>query len=617
MACYGNVIYGPTVDTTPGDILNATIPTTGHPKLEIQAIYGDDNVQIAYYEHTLSIDTIIYYNNTVAADLEDEASRLEKILLTPGYQLKLNPVGLGNYPVVNGTGGKADMAGGPFPQQVTVEPIASNNAIAIRWVVMFRIDYCADTASNMVQFNSELDFNVDEEGDLVFNLRVTYQQRTPILDISNLNPLVNALSSNAGASFQGMHRRKRVSLTRDQRTARIHIEFKEIKSDNPYFQNTKAIDFVDDISSDLFGQGMLSGRGFYTWNRKFSASITLPARIHKSYAWIVFLKIIQQRFRNLSQLTKKAALLEMGQTDGQDNTYNTKNWYLLTRIRITNPVYTRTMKFEAEYFVVTDLDTLLSKTQICSRVNNSFNDDPGINNPPTLSDQWKVWSNANNISLNGVFELEPNNVPITYNQCSGAYSAPRVANTALGAAESDPDIAASPDETNEKPPKQEDTKYSWLDYSNEVELVEKTKNVHVSYLQAPPSTSYYQTDDASASATANRSAEGMVINGRYTSAAGTTKAPKTVARGTSTFEARMKGYAIRVGHKIPIPVLTSVGGSPVSRSGEARFVQKQISRGDVPVYLAMWDIPYSIDKDIHSADIMNAIKSSGVPGHYL
>lgn len=618
MACYQNVYYGPTVEESPGDVTNVKIPTTGRPKLEINPIYGDDGVQVAYYEYTLSIDTIIYEQNTVIADIEDEVERIRNILTKPGSQLQLSPVGLGTMPIINGATGKPDIGGGPFPQTVVVEPVASNNAIAIKWVVMFRINHCPDNVYDLVQFNSELDFDVDDEGDLTFNLRVTYQKRTQITDISSLNPLVNALAQNAGASFQGMKRRKRTSLSRDQRTAKIHIEYKEIKSDSAYYQYTKSIEATDDISSELFGQGMLNGRGFYTWNRKISATITLPARVHKSYAWIVYLRILEQRFRNLNQLSKKSALLEMTKTAGQNTTYSQKNWYLLTRIKITNPLYTRTMKFETDYLVVTDLDTLLQKTQICARVNNAFTDAPGITNPPNLSSQWKVWSDANNISLNGVFELEPSGVPITYNQCTGTYTTPRVASTLLlTPTEGDVDIGADPDEENEKPPKPEDVAYSWLDYNNDVAITEETKNVHVSYLQPTPTSDYYQTDETSASLGSDRTVTGMNINGRYSSAAGSSKLPKTIARGTSTFKARMRGYAIRVGFKIPIPVLTSVGGSPVSRTEEARYFQKQISRGDVPVYLAVWDIPYTIDKDIHTSDIMASIKTSGVSGHYV
>jgi hypothetical protein len=621
MACYKYVAYGPHADDANAVTYTdtAVIPTSGTHKIRIQPIYGDDGTQLMYYEHTLTIDAVIYEKTAISAytsDIESEVARLREILLTKGNMLQLYPSGLGNYSTINGPGAAdaQDLTGGPYPQEVSVEPVGSNNAIAIHWVVVFRIAHCDSKLTELVQFNSELDFDVDEDGDIAFNLRVTYQRKTPITSIATLDTLVNALKHNAGTSFPGMKRRKRTSLSRDQRTAHIHIQYKEIKSDSAFYPIVRNIEAVDEISSDLVASGPLSGRGFSSWNRKITATITLPKRVHKSYAWIVFLKLMKQRLTYLQQLAKVANVLDVTPAPGQAGEASiSKNSYLLTHISLTNPIYTRTMRFEAHYFIMCDLGNLLAKSKIFARVNTLFSDSPTDTVPVKLTDQWLAWDTANNDSLASALGLV-HSVPIVYSQCAGTYSTPSVAATKLGAMETDQD---SPNDVYEEPQSTEDAKHTWLEYKNGFSVVEETNNVQVSYLQPTPSPTYYQADPGTAGIYGARDANGFVINARYADASGTTLPSQTIRRGLSQFKVRMRGYAIRAKHKIPIPVVVSVGGQSAYRTGIIEYNQEQISQGEVPVYMATWDVVYNVDKDIHSQDLFNSIQSNGASGHFV
>lgn len=645
--CYLNIVYGPNADEEIGDVdatLNAIIPTTGQPRLRMEPVYAEDGVQIAYYEYTLTVDTVIYSLNQIDDNLETEITRLREILGTPGLKLAMHPVGLGEFPVINEDSASMDVMGGPFPQEVMVESIASNKAIYVKWVVVTRIKHCPDISGNstLIQFISELDLETDDEGDLTFNYRFTYQLKDPITNMNAFNTFSDILTRAVGKSFQGMRRKKRLSFSKDQRIAKIHIQFQDIKSDNAFFPATNNIEVTDEMSSNLFSNSAVDGQAFYSWNRKISGTITLPPRIPKGWAWVVFLKILRSRFSNLSLSTKLAAILDATQPTGQEDEEEdaTTNYYLPYKITITNPLYTRAMKFSVEYMVVTDLANLIEGTKIFKRVETSWEDCPEESTPLPLSDQWQIWDTAHNVAVNGNFNYNVTGFPIIYNQCEDYTVGSRSlhANSLLQN-EYDPDYpgldgtssfsdecdqgygtdeAAYPDRMGlhgELGSTTPEGKVSWIDYKNDFEIIENTNNLQVSFLQNPGST-YYQSSEVQA-ATASRSNTAMTVDGKTSDPASFIPIKSlTIARGVSRYQIRMKGYALRAGHKIPTPSLVNFAGSAVSRTGTPRIQHTQIARGEAPVYLAMWDIVYNVDRDIHTADVLTSIKTSGVAGHY-
>jgi hypothetical protein len=643
--CYQNILYGPSVDVEYADLnhtLNVVLPTTGKPKLRMETIYADDGVQVAYYEYTLTVDTVIYSENQVLNDMEAEVTRIREILGTPGLMLSMHPVGLGELPIVNSD--EIDIKGGPFPQEVVVEPIASNKAIYVKWTVITRLSTCPDISGppGLIQFTSELDFDVDDEGDLTFNYRFTYQHASPITDVGFFNNYARILGVDLSKSYQGMQRKKRVSFSRDQRIAKVHITFTDIKSDNAYFPRTHNIDVTDELSSDLLSKNTLSGAGFYTWNRRISGTITLPQRVHKSWAWIVFLRILRSRFYRLYPTTKIAAILDATAPTNQEDEPEDKttDFYLLHKIRITNPIYTRTMKFDVEYVVVTNLANLIDNTKIFSRVNTAFEDCPEVSEPLTLSEQWRLWDAAKDLTKNvdGVFAYNVSGAPVVFNQCTGDASEVSFISGRLLSNENDPDYpendgassfadpceqgynldeAPFPDRMglHSTPSMQAAAKNSWLDYNNEFEILEKANNLQVSFL-TNPGANYYKTTQTQA-ATTNRGSTQMTLDGKTSDPASSVLVKSiTIPRGVSRYQLRMKGYAMRAGYKIPIPSVVTVAGASVSKTGQPRIKHVQLVKGDAPVYLAMWDIIYNVDTDIHSADVIASIVTSGVAGHY-
>jgi len=633
--CYEKVIYGVDVSDL-GSPQTAVLPFTSSHQLLSDVVYGDDEVQPLYTENTLTLETVLYNEVSDVTDIEAECTRIAKILKTPSLQLKIYPVGLGQIATVNVS--QPDAKGGPFPQSVVVEPIASNNAILVRWTVMFRTIECPNPLGvNLLQYNVEQDMNVDDDGNMEFTTNITYQTVTPITDPQTHVNITNFLIRRVGKSFQGMTKKKRTSLSRDQRIMSIRIVFKEIESDNAYFPCTSNIEVTDSLESDLLGTSILSGIGFYSWKRDLSIRIRLPARVHKLYAHIVALKILRARFKKLYPFSKLAAIFDIDPPTAQENpTLLTDQYYYPLRIKITNPIYSREMSMDVTYVVVSDLDNLLNASKIYSRVNTGFVGAEEESEPTELSDQWEAWQNSRDHRLNGRFQYTLDGTPIVYNQCTGTHSSQQVGANRVLDLEEDPDwdgyddgdltsgVSCTVDLDNNQArdiayPELKygddlDVANSWVAYDNDFEIIEEVNNVNVSYLEQP-SSDYYKSNVGGGGDYSNRVWAGMTLHGKTANAS--QSFPNTVIdRGHSTFYVRMKGYAIRLGSKIPLPFVETVAGNPVKRH-TAKASHKQIATGDIPVYLAKWDIVYVVEGgDIYSTDILNTIVSTGGPAHY-
>lgn len=623
--CYEQVLYGPSIDVTPEDVANVVIPLTGTHSLLSDVVYGDDEINPLYTEHTLTLEAIIYGNDNV----EDEVARIRNILTTPSLQLDISPVGLGTISRVNVS--QKDMKGGPFPQYVSVEPIASNNAILVKWSVIFRTTECSFSASEvLLQYNVEQDFEIDDDGNVQFTVNITYQTRDPILNPNTYKAITEILTAGASKSFQGMRKKTRVSLSRDQRVMSIRLNYKEIESDNAFFPFTSNIQVKDEVESTLLGSSVLGGKGFYTWKRNISGSIKLPARIHKLYAWNIFLKILRARFIKLYPGTKLSAIFDAtpppAQPNNDDATRETDYYYPL-KLKISNPIYSRELQFETSYIVVTDIKNLIENSKIVARVNTAFVGAEEDSEPRTLSFQWNEWQQSRDHPLNGKFGYVMDGTPIVFNQCLSIHTDHTLTPDNLLPFEGDPDydvpsFLSSEEGTSEE--RNEETAlypdgvknppaFNWISYENDFEIMEETNNIPVSHLEEPAA-GYYSTTEA-ASVYAHRGYDsGMSLHGKTTK--GIQDYPnEVIERGHSQFFVRMIGSAVRVEDKIPIPFVTSVAGQTAIRV-KARASHKQISKGDLPVYAAKWDILYAVTGDIYSEDILNTIKTTGAPAHY-
>lgn len=622
--CYQYMVYGPSADAEDPDVdLNAVIPLTGKYRLLEKVIYASDEVTPMYREFTLQFESIIYKETMTGTgnDVEAEVARLRTILDTPAQKLKLYPIGLGQFGVINED--DMDVKGGPFPQDISISPFASNRAIIISGNIMFRLSYCNTLGGEypaLLQYTVEQDMNVDDDGNMEFTTNIIYQAATPITNPNALKAKTDILTRQVGKSFQGMKKTKRTSMSRDQRTLSIRIVYKEIQSDSAFFPYTSNIQLTDDIESTLMnsGKGLASTGGFYKWKRDLNCTIRLPARVSKSWAYYVLRKILEDRFKNLEAVDKKEAIKDASNVTGQpeDAAKAKKNFFLPLRIKISNSVYDREMKFSLTYMILSSLDSIITASKILARTDASFNDTNELD-PKDLSDQWKEWQDSRDTNLNGFFQYQLDGTPIIFNQCDGSVVDNHTISADIEAILEQELIPSSTvddeSETLRTPYGELSPEVSWADYKNEFEIVEDTAVVPVSYLD-DPGTSYYRATDGNY---ANREATAMTLNGRATPSTPTN--PNTViSRGRSTFFVRMQGYAIRAGYKIPTPFISEIAGKEAIRVGQPRVKHTQIAQdGDVPVYMSMWDVTYQVvGGDIYQPDIISTIKTTGVAAHY-
>jgi len=664
MTCYKNIVYGPdfTVDVngvvTGSNTANVIIPATGKSKLNIVPVLAEDNVQVAYYRYTLTFESLIYSANAVLTDIELEIRRIETILSTPGLKLSIFPVGLGYLPVVNSTG-FPDLTGGPFPEDISVTPIASNEGIIVSGTFRFDISHCSPYIDKqLVQYTSGIEYQIDEEGNISFTVDTTYQARSPITNKDVVKNMGAEISKNVGKVFVGFKRKTKLSFSRDQRIARIKTELSEIRSDAAFAPYTKHIDFDDEIDGSLWGgEGLFDTGGFYKWQRSMSCTITLPQRTNKIWAWYVFRQLFVHRLKGIKSYNKANAEPDIVPTTNQvaEAATNAKKkaWYLLTHFRIKNPLFSRSITFELQYLMTMPLnDILANKCNIFTTVRHNiapeFDDldppaeipgsdlqiyDPNTTDNRDLTDEWDYWTRVESKLLTGMHDYVTSG-PIVYAQCALSPSDPIPSKLSIGASvnkygEQEPLPDSGTKNVKELTGVYNEPQKSWLKYDNDTQIIQTNNNEQVDYIQNTPLDNY-QSAESQAPVAAS---QGFQINHETSGEADSFVLPETVVFGTATNKIRMKGHAVRVGHKIPCPALVSYNNSPVERIGTSRFSHKVIGTSSmlvidpndpedppvlvpIPIYLAMWDVTYAVNSNIRHTDILAKIKSSGSPAIY-
>lgn len=739
--CLKQVIYGPGFDGVLTPLVDNVFltPTFQGNRLSMKTIYADDQVTPLYYEYSLELETILYDGTNIAAhnSIEAEVDRIRKILAKPNQKLLLYPVGLGNVSYINANladltalaaldavnygsvTATPEVSGGPFPQDVVVTPIGSNNAISVKFSCTFRIIHCTILSfvdpNSTIEFNFESDFDVDTDGDLTLTANVTYKSIHPVLDGSYPDlikikkwftdaltyvavapppqpweiPPTQQFTFGANILDSGHRIRSKTSISRDRRAAKLTFVSETIKSPNALFPPASEIRALDTIQSDLMNGG------FQKWHRILDVEINLRRGWSKFWAWLIYRKILAQKMRyiGLMQDVRLIPNNEVVQPERANQKLSTN--YFPVKFVFKDDIYSRKVNIHGEFIVNCSLRNILLVSNIFGRVHNSFDAvaadrkgqgkiGPGI--PASDSDQWARWMLASTNTIDGnssgiiesavfsvcgadlpepLFKQQATWVvdPLWTNTQNCSPNQPMSRSNAVNTQNQSTYYALVPgileptqDEQIEAGNIMEDiwncAKYncgpgnsklsydpeeSWMDYRTSISIIEDAHSIPLDFLDES-GIAMYQTSEASPGNATNLqdkyfpdnplipghnpaadaslyATKFFAMNGILTPRDYTNTKKMVISRSAPRYFIRFRGSAARMLYPIPIPHLlafkvgegvdsNSTSFRKATRVGTPRCITRQAGLSANPVYLAKWDILYTIDHDVHYSNIL-------------
>jgi len=632
--CITQVWYGSDPDH-PANSANVQFPINSQASLSMKTVYAQDSTTVKYYEYRMVVESVIY-DPTETLDPEAEIERIRSILKTPKLKLRISTVGLGDMPEINID--TVDPINGPLPQEVAVAPFASNNAIWIKWEVVFATSTCPSYGVGVISnMTSRMTLDIDEDGDAVLSSEGEIEFISQVPQTANptlLSIFDSPVAPATGYVNRGVTFKTTMHWEPNGRTVKYRSVASPIKSENSLFPGTRMIDITQEISSTLMSKNWTDGSGFYTWRNEFSGEINLPANIHRSYAWVVFLKILRQCNRRLTLINagKLAAVQEAQPAGAVDST---KAVMIPMRIKIKEPKYSRKLSFHMDYVIVCSLDRIIQASGLFQRVNIDYptNDsDVGTYTPVGLSAQWAAWQSTYNSQRNPI-GYQHKTLPIIFS-CATGPSAPTFYRTTQYTNEynNDPDYSSSVtpttypesfipvsvhdygDERTPVPPE-----VSWMDFKQTYGVIENIGTFPINYL-SPPNNSYFFTSQAEADDYSRYSNSGWNLFSRTVS--GGTPNPQSATRrigtrGPSSYTIRMRGSALRLGYPIQMPTIVSVAGGQAVRTGKPKWIMRQASvSADYPVYEAAWEVDYLLTSEL-SNDILSSLITNGMASQFI
>lgn len=215
---------------------------------------------------------------------------------------------------------------------------------------------------------------------------------------------------------KGFLRTQKYRFRKNHREFEYVITDTEQKSDNPLMPNIIKADVSHTVESSLFGDDVLAGSGFYTWNNTFNGSITVAPGVWMGWAWIAMMTIVKQRMNRTHPIVGETLDNVKDEIDSNNvlSTQNgqakenkqTKPRHLLHRISVKENIYNRQVDLTLSYLVVTNLNNLFQKTGLFYPVHifwDGLNYPTNLGIPPTnpaaavpksYFDQWSMSNEA-------------------------------------------------------------------------------------------------------------------------------------------------------------------------------------------------------------------------------
>lgn len=614
-------------------------------------------------------------NSNTPISVDTAVQQIRLILMQPGSNLTFTYQGLGEGQTDMGLyqthiTASTDKAGGPLPLDFKWKVLATQRCVEMSWTVAFHLDACIrfDAAgnkygltTNLNEFSYSRTYDYDDAGVATITTTGSIERRDygfgkhidhwRILAFFDLVPGFKRVSQ----KFQSEPNTRVLNFT---------ITDKEVASENAYPPLVTDIDLSHEISSALVKGSKFDGTGFLSWNNVFSGSITLQPGVSPIYAYFLFHFYLRQRMNRVNSNGVAAGTVE---TKNEEDTgaavggfqIQEKVRTVLSRISYKESLFSRTHSFKAEYWALYSRDKFIKQSGIFLPLYNfskdgnapkwwydanqsnsepwqsSFNRDPSATEN-TLNSQWGYWDQKN-IPIRDVYGYrttsEELNDSYVYIPCysngdlalypggqkpANAPSIPKIKNKFLGAYDIENYIESQPTKANTDSDTSlskmyVDPEISWIDYQVNFTVVENHNTAQVVRQSYDNSVKLglqsYLGEGAPVKATKSFS----INNGGASGADPPTGEVVSTFNGQSNTVIILSGYAIRAAYPTPMPSILTYKGSPVFRAGQATYSNRIISKGEIPVYLATWSIPYYIDSTKH-ADVFNKLDVNGYTG---
>lgn len=480
--------------------------------------------------------------------------RLRHLLTRQGETLTFTGKGFGNDFVINTN--TQDVQFGPRPKVIRWEPVGNNKAVRLVWAVEVTVADCSLTRTadgRIAEFGYSIEYDISDTG-------LTMRTVTGFMTI--VNRLKSSTPSYTVDRFReqiqvivpyGFKRESQsYNISADGRTCQFTVVDQELETDHPYQPGMADQRATHSIRST----GNLVG---HTWVVSLNASYRVAKGADKGRAWNAFLFLVKSRRKAIQH-----ARVPAGKEDGDEKPMNMA---FPVELKIEDSVYGRDMRFSMSWLVFTTYRTVLKASGL-------FAHEEGTSWTTwhsSLLNKFKTWNQRGHAQLRA---QEPGQTVVTL--CNSNYPQPiQDAGRLL------PQVGTYSLFRSECPPKEE----SWVKFKPEVTLLEdhKTMTSH-----ATGGVDDYKPKVISPSA----GSTGL----EYERGSGDTNRPVIHTQGLTRYRVKFEGTAIRIGHKIPKPVLTKYGGADVTRPiGKGTFKQVEVGVSEsCPVYRAEWSQEYEL-----------------------
>lgn len=560
-------------------------------------------------------DQLLDGNTELAAgsNIDPAMLPLFRRLLSPGKNLELIGLGIGNFAIDNNTNrlvrryeGETyevlpDLSNGPHPAFLEIASITNSLSAHVIWAITFTVNPCEDNDVNrsvptLAGFDFEIDYQISDLGLFTRNISGVVEapnyvrnNRTAInLDAIDVPNSVKDRIANAFPTIPVCTRSQSYVLSNDRTQIRFSISDVQIDSDEPYFPGCGRLKFSHNIRSRSALAAQVANTAVI-YDCFVTGSVEVLKGYPKSTAWTAFTAVLKKILTPYSL--------------GADNKVgsNDDKGCFLQSFNVTNEIHGRTVSFFISYWIPSTLVDLLGNTKLF----------PNPANPQ----EWITWDAARKnqtrpFGFDGNTVLAPNqstdsviNICTTANPSTLARLPEAVPNSQSLSVKDSPFVSGS------------STKRSYVAYKNQVSL-SSDMNVSVQ--------SYLGSSDADGRTgllsfqESGGTANGIEVNrgtGETINSFGVR--PNIVQEhGTGQHYLRLKGWGKRVGFPVEVPFVKDIGvGRPPpttreqAEAGETaqeplypvlltdRVMPSQLdsyTADGKPIYVAAWDRVYCL-----------------------